>query len=214
MRKQGTKTRIHRVVDSAHCPNCGAPESDVASNACEFCDSVLNDGSYDWVLSECHNRHTAAARAWLSRAASGPVHDRKEEAAEPSYADLMAWATKIFVADKILDKDEREMMVHLARKQGMSKSMLLDLIERVRKGDLDVPAPSTPSGSEVWLGMMVDLALLDENIQPGERELLGNLGDHVGLKPGQVDLLIDKRRSKRIRESNFLDALVEDGVDL
>ena len=72
MRKRGVKTKIDRVIDSAHCPKCGAPESDVASDACEFCDSVLNNGSHDWVLSECHDLYSDAAQTWLPARGSLP----------------------------------------------------------------------------------------------------------------------------------------------
>jgi hypothetical protein len=46
-RRQGVSTNIQRSIDSSHCPNCGAPESDVASHACPFCETALNDGAHD-----------------------------------------------------------------------------------------------------------------------------------------------------------------------
>ncbi len=49
-RKAGVQTDVAKAVSSAHCPNCGAPESGGASNACDFCGTVLNDGSQGWVL--------------------------------------------------------------------------------------------------------------------------------------------------------------------
>ncbi|EAQ78138.1 TIM44-like domain-containing protein [Blastopirellula marina] len=49
-RKHGVQTKIEKSVSSLQCPGCGAPESDAASHACEFCHMVLNDGASDWVL--------------------------------------------------------------------------------------------------------------------------------------------------------------------
>lgn len=34
------------------CPNCGGAVEKVATTTCEYCDAVLNSGSYDWVLSK------------------------------------------------------------------------------------------------------------------------------------------------------------------
>jgi hypothetical protein len=49
-RKTGAKTEAGKGISSAHCPNCGAPESGGTSGACEFCGTALNDGSRGWVL--------------------------------------------------------------------------------------------------------------------------------------------------------------------
>jgi hypothetical protein len=44
------KTDVAKGISSAHCPNCGAPESGGTSGACEFCGTALNDGGNSWVL--------------------------------------------------------------------------------------------------------------------------------------------------------------------
>jgi hypothetical protein len=50
MRKSSARTDVAKGISSAHCPNCGAPESGGTSGACEFCGTALNDGSNGWVL--------------------------------------------------------------------------------------------------------------------------------------------------------------------
>ena len=49
-RQANAKTEVAKGISSAHCPNCGAPESGGTSGACEFCGTALNDGSHGWVL--------------------------------------------------------------------------------------------------------------------------------------------------------------------
>jgi hypothetical protein len=56
-RSPGAKTDIGKGISSAHCPTCGAPESSSASNACEYCNSVLNDGAHGWILVDIANRN-------------------------------------------------------------------------------------------------------------------------------------------------------------
>jgi len=54
-----------KSVSSAHCPNCGAPMTDDLSPACQFCGTVINDGSRSWVVSELHPASSPAAQALL-----------------------------------------------------------------------------------------------------------------------------------------------------
>lgn len=49
-RRSDARTEVGKGIASAHCPNCGAPESGGVSNACEFCGTVLTDGAHGWVL--------------------------------------------------------------------------------------------------------------------------------------------------------------------
>src|SRR5262249_37925984 len=55
-RQPGTRTDAGKGISSAHCPSCGAPQSNSASPACDFCGAVLNDGSNGWVLVDIANR--------------------------------------------------------------------------------------------------------------------------------------------------------------
>lgn len=51
MRKQGVKS-TYAHVDATACPNCGANISINQAGKCEYCDSIVTRGDYDWVLSE------------------------------------------------------------------------------------------------------------------------------------------------------------------
>ena len=79
VRKNGTRTRIERTITSSHCPNCGAPESNNASHACEFCHAVLNDGSLEWTMADMLPFTSTAALALRKKAYEG---------IEPKFATL------------------------------------------------------------------------------------------------------------------------------
>jgi uncharacterized tellurite resistance protein B-like protein len=208
-RRRGVHTNIQRSIDSAYCPNCGAPESDLASHACEFCEMVLNDGRYDWVLFECHAMRSGAAHVWLEKAkkasrsyptsGSNDVPGEPEEPV-PSYSDLLAWATSVFAADKVIDDRERQVLHQLAIKQQMPEPMLAGFIDGALAGELDAPSP-TPATRKAWMEQMVDVALLDGQVQPDEQAVLVQLGQRAGLTGADVKLLINKRRAKRLREA-------------
>jgi len=51
-RKHETKTDVRNALVSSHCPNCGGPEGNTDAPACEYCGTVVNDGSFDWVLEQ------------------------------------------------------------------------------------------------------------------------------------------------------------------
>ncbi len=51
-RKPEAKTDVRNALVSSHCPNCGGPEGNADAPACEYCGTVVNDGSYDWVLEQ------------------------------------------------------------------------------------------------------------------------------------------------------------------
>jgi predicted lipid-binding transport protein (Tim44 family) len=50
-------------LSSAHCPHCGAPATVDTANACEFCGTVLNDGSQGWILMEAVPTSSEEARS-------------------------------------------------------------------------------------------------------------------------------------------------------
>jgi predicted lipid-binding transport protein (Tim44 family) len=65
-RRSDARTEVGTGIASAHCPNCGAPESGGASNACEFCGTVLTDGAHGWVLDAFLPRLDPRAQELLS----------------------------------------------------------------------------------------------------------------------------------------------------
>lgn len=53
MRAAGAVTRsAEEKAKGFTCPNCGAPIKGTSFGVCEYCDSTVTTGNYDWVLSE------------------------------------------------------------------------------------------------------------------------------------------------------------------
>lgn len=52
LRRPGAKTLSQPGLMEGACPNCGAPLKIVDAAKCSSCDSWVNSGEYDWVLSE------------------------------------------------------------------------------------------------------------------------------------------------------------------
>lgn len=53
MRSNDSNTRSAKEKDKGFvCPNCGAPLTGTSFGKCEYCDSIVTTGIYDWVLSD------------------------------------------------------------------------------------------------------------------------------------------------------------------
>lgn len=50
MRKTGVKTEAVSNKSTTSCPNCGAPTTVTSAGKCEYCDSIITTGEFDWVL--------------------------------------------------------------------------------------------------------------------------------------------------------------------
>jgi len=72
-RKAGAVTDIGKGISSAHCPTCGAPDPGGATNSCEYCGTVLNDGAHGWVLSDVSNRADADGQQILRELQVQPI---------------------------------------------------------------------------------------------------------------------------------------------
>jgi hypothetical protein len=64
-RVSGTMTDPGQGLSSAHCPNCGAPETNDTTDACEFCGQVCNDGKHGWVLIDLLGVASDQAQAYM-----------------------------------------------------------------------------------------------------------------------------------------------------
>ena len=52
IRKANTKTKIKNGLFDRKCPNCGAPISVSVAGKCKYCDALVVNGDFDWVLNE------------------------------------------------------------------------------------------------------------------------------------------------------------------
>lgn len=199
-RRAGVATILERAISSAHCAGCGAPESELASHACEYCGVALNTGDQDWVLVDSPFLDTSKARGWLGRLRSAPhsggAPDAAAAAAGPSQSEALAWMINVLAADGEIHADERAAVLQLASKAGVPEPMVDGLIRAALAGELDAPAPPDNDSARAWLELAVDVALADGAVQPVEEEALLKLGSSVGYIRADLVIIINKRRAR------------------
>jgi tellurite resistance protein len=198
-REPGSQTDSQKSISSAHCPNCGAPESSGGSNACDYCRMTLNDGKHGWILIELAGMSTPRASELL-----GGLDDDAQSAAATyaamgalrsgSDAGLLAWAVKEALADGEIDPTERSVLEGIAAQSGISAEQLNQMIDAAGRGELDVPEPASRTEAEAWMAAMANIAMADGKLTKEEFDMLRMLGNKFDIGEYDVKMLLKRMR--------------------
>lgn len=194
-RRADVKSDPGKAISSAHCPNCGAPESgksDSLTGACEFCGVIMNDGAHTWILTAI--RSPEEARRMLQNA---PRVGRMP----PATADVLAWLIKMALADGRIDHTETDMIFRVAQRHGVPVSRLETMLSAARSGNIDLPVPTERKEVQQWVELMTRAALADGKLLREEYNLLQTAGQRAGLVEWDIRQIV-----KRIREDVYASA--------
>ncbi len=208
-RASGAKTSIAASIAAAHCPSCGAPETDDASSTCSFCGTPLNDGSNGWVLSDILPMSGDAAQVLIHQLQSvastadetdpfvqdqAVVKANLPQRPPPQIAGLVAWAVKTTAAGNPLDAPTREMLSQVARRQNVSEEQLHRLLEAAQNGQLQTREPASGAEVRLWLGSLIRATLSNGPLTPSERSLFNAVGAKYSLDPYDVRTIIKEQQ--------------------
>ncbi|MDA7657276.1 TIM44-like domain-containing protein [Verrucomicrobia bacterium] len=200
VRQSEATTNLQSALKSSHCPNCAAPESDVAAASCEYCGEVLNTGKHDWVIAEYHLHAEPEAQRWIERlkqnsVSSSSASNESEAQYEEglSAIDMLANMVVVLAADGQILPDEHEALLQFAQKNDIPETMLQGLKDAAKKGELDAQAPEELAAGRRWLHSLTKLALVDGIVDSGETKALTKLGAKYGLVRADIELIIAKR---------------------
>lgn len=209
-RLPGVRSRAEAALNSAQCPSCGAPETDAASHACEYCGATLDDGSADWILLSAPEMRSAAALEALRDARTGAgspdARDSAPDAASaegsvPPDAALLAWMLRVALTDRVFDDKERKIATRTAARHGVRRDTLEAMIDAARAGALDAPEPENAEQAMRWLAAMADAALADGEADRAERTLMKQVAASMEWGDYDIDLLLKQRRGHLLREA-------------
>jgi uncharacterized tellurite resistance protein B-like protein len=197
-RKSGVKSDTDKAIASAHCPTCGAPESNSASGVCDFCGATLNDGSKTWALLDAAPMSHPRALAFLQRireqvSTADAGAGGNGNAVAPAAA--LTWMIKMTLADGQLDPGERELLESYARSNNIPQNRLDQMLAAAQANSLDVPMPANDGEARANLEVMTRAALADGKITREESALLQSAGQRLGLSDYDVQQLIKHTRS-------------------
>ena len=211
-RRSDAKSDADASVASAHCPRCGAPELGGATNACEFCGEVMNDGRRDWVLERVFLRTSEEGEAALAAlvprvgaaGGAGAEGEAPVAARPPVRRACVAWLARTMWADGEPDPREREVLEGVAEKAGMRRAELEDAIagaSAAGDGAVVGPGPADVAEARAWLDVMAEVALADGRISPPEASLLLELGAAHGLARADVGLVCAQAKTRLYRQA-------------
>ncbi len=204
-RKAGIQSDPGTSVSSAHCPNCGAPITSDVSSACSFCNTVLNDGTRGWVLSEIASASSGDGQSWIMRLRSIDTQIRAPGAPNGriniSPSGLLAWSVKVAAADGEVDPAERQLLLSLADKCGVEPQRVEQMIEMALGGRLEVPDPPDKLTAHLWLTAMAAAALADGRLRPREAQLLNTAAQRFGFGRQDVAMLLRQQYANRLAQA-------------
>lgn len=213
------------AVSSAHCPKCGAPETRDESNACEYCGEVLNDGARNWVLLEAfpwfHNRaaelRTALQRQKTVRPKAPAVvsaSDLLDRAARVEAGSgrpllerdkaMLAWVLQVMLGDQVIDERERKTLEDIARRHGVRRQALDEMIAAAIRGQLDARTPGDSREARTMIAQMALLALADGKILKSELKLMETAGSKAGLIAYDVNKIVKEQERELYRQARDL----------
>ncbi len=204
-RRADVKTNVEQAVSSSHCPGCGAPESLLASDSCEFCGTVLNTGFHDWVLTEIlptfGNEAGELLRQATKQASVADAAASNGDGPSPGSDELLAWTLKIVAADNELDAKEKKMLRRVAENRNMPPRQMQMLLDAARRGELDAPEPRDRDQARDWLTAMADVSLWDGRVHPEEYKLLCQAGKKFDYSEYDIKALLKRRKKKLYDEA-------------
>jgi tellurite resistance protein len=209
IRKQGVKSRSDATFSSASCSQCGAPIAVSNESACPFCGASLNDGRFDWVLDSVgpwsHQNVTPHAdgssrSAGLAAPPRRPGPARRQAQAELSLAVLAT----IAASDGLIDASERQALVKLGKRRGLSPENVDAVLQTAAAGDAELPVPASPHEAIDYLRQMVETSLADGNVSSQEKKLLLLYAQRMNLAPADVQLEIARQRKERFQAAKDL----------
>jgi predicted lipid-binding transport protein (Tim44 family)/uncharacterized tellurite resistance protein B-like protein len=161
-RKHGVRTDTKTTLSSAHCPNCGAAVTDSLSNECDYCGSVLNDGTRDWVLEGVFpqndpriskaiiliragdsqfNSNAGNNSGVAAGAGAGATIGLKKTYTVDDYSNSMnkipgltmvKWTVAMMLADGQIDPKEQEIIYEYGLRRGVGKNQIDDIVKDIK----------------------------------------------------------------------------------
>ncbi|MBR4569616.1 MAG: TIM44-like domain-containing protein [Candidatus Riflebacteria bacterium] len=226
-RKKGVPSDPEKSFCSIHCPNCGAKEpSDLSSNTCEYCGSVFNDDSKDWMLCDIvidffknkaiqymnDARMSAKGIGFKKETSDTPgVSNTQDNKVLPSSVnynvfdyfsgnDLLNITVAMMLADGLIDKREMMIIHNIRKARSISNNELDQIISRLRKTSDPVKFVLDTTAiklDENLIKLLISIAAADSYIEYNEVQMLNKVAEKMGLSQNRLRDLINEVYEKK-----------------
>ena len=206
-RKHGVSSDLKHAVSSSHCSNCGASAQASDANACEYCGTVMNTGSHDWVLEQIGTVYDQKIKDLRARLSAPAIDQMLEELKSEirgcprGGVEMAAWMIHVMLADQDIDQKEEKLIVNYADKNEIPMPKIEEMITAARENTLKVSKPDTEDEALTWIREMVRMAMANGFIDKRERKVIMLLGRKIGIPKYDLKLLVNKIRKELYQES-------------
>jgi len=194
-RKKGVVS-TKKALNSAHCPNCGAPESTEGGIKCVYCGTVLNDGSRDWVLTKIEGYSL-----WLQNNRNNWLQERNAAHVSRSFKpeSLIEALAGMMASDGVIDEKEMKILNEFSGNYNISKIKLNEIINRAKKGLTVWNIPTDPKFGLSYLYALIDMALSDGRISKQEKVILYDVSARIGITKEELEKKVKERFKQLIQ---------------
>lgn len=198
-RRKGVKTDLKNTLTSAHCHSCGGQLSSTYAVACDYCNTILNEGSSSWILERIINENDAEYQE-LIKQTKQPKEDSLEAVKTRSARDVITAMAQIMLADKKIDPAELNLLEKMATKHGMSEADVATIISSIQDGLVFIPA--TKDTREAWALLLAaaSMAICDGILNESETQSLNLLAQQLGYSQADVKRAIKAEVKRRFSE--------------
>ena len=194
-------------ISSTHCPNCGGATMADTSDACEFCHTVLNDGTLRWVLRDIFPSSSNEARDRRARAIVDSPREMAEfrgvgSPASSGGTGALAWMISSVVSNGgVSDDSIRDMLRAAGKKSGLAEAKVDTLIRSAAAGQMEIPQPSNPKQARSWLLEIAIAAHLTGGLSKLEATLITKVGKSHQLTTADVDYVLKCARHEAYKQA-------------
>jgi tellurite resistance protein len=202
-RRHGVRTNLNNTLSSAHCPECGAPLSSAFAVTCNYCNTVLNEGSNSWILEQITGENDPAYLEIIAAKVANEK-DFAEDNATRSARDVITIMAQILLSDGKAESSEMQLLNKIALHHEMSETQVKAIINSLKEGLVYIPAPA--DNREAWSLLMAAarMALADGIISPEEERELVLLAQHIGYCAADVARAIKAEEKRRFEEKRAI----------
>ncbi len=197
-RRSGVKTNMQNTLSSAHCPNCGGPLVSAFAINCNYCNTILNEGSISWILERVVAESDPEYQNMLASKKTEKVEE--EDDSIRSARDVITIMAHLLLADGKTEVQELNLLEKIAETYGMKESDLNSIIWGLKQGEVYIPAPA--NNKEAWNLLMsaTRMALADDILSPTEERELEILAQHLGYSKADVHRAIKAENVRKFTE--------------
>ena len=195
IRKSGVLSNTKTGLHSLHCYSCGAPQSEIYHDSCQYCHTPFNHGDHDWILNDftAHINRVVKLKGKSFSIESGPGKSRGK-IFDP--ISLLSGLVLILLADGKAHPKELALLHEFSKKRRIPQHVLDEVMLAGANGELKMLAPDEVLDASVWLIKMIEMCLIDGDISKKEHELLIVFGKKFNILAIDIDIRIKETRTK------------------